>query len=107
MFRRGSKDPTASPPPATTPPAQVMEELRSAIADLKDEVETATQAKRYAYENLKKQLEVNDATQKALETTRKELMDTLARQSAEVPVMTAPTPRGSTQLRIELGGGVS
>ena len=105
MFRRGSKDPTASPPPATTPPAQVIEELRSAIADLKDEVETATQAKRYAYENLKKQLEVNDATQKALETTRKELMDTLARQSAEVPVMTAPTPRGSTQLRIELGGG--
>jgi chromosome segregation ATPase len=114
MFsRRGSKEPSVSPPPAGTPPSQIIDELKGAVADLKDELETAQQAKRYAYDNLKKQIEGTEKLELELTGLRKELEESknsylilLAKQSAEVPVMTAPSPNGSSKLRIDLDGDI-
>lgn len=63
MFRGGGGK------PATTPPGQIIEELTAAIADLKDELENAKEAKRYALENLRVQLEANESLEKKLSET--------------------------------------
>jgi chromosome segregation ATPase len=79
-----------------TPPAQVIEELTAAIADLKDELENAKEAKRFAQENLKSQMIANETLEEEIKRSRNELIELLARQQAEMPVMTAPSPNGGT-----------
>lgn len=110
MFSRRSSAVASSPKQSGTPPAQVIEELKAAIADLKDELETAQQAKRYAFDTLKKQIERSDkleaelvASRRELDNAKNEVLHILAQQSAEVPVMTAPSPNGSSKLRVDLG----
>lgn len=110
MFSRRSSAVASSPKQAGTPPVQVIEELKAAIADLKDELDTAQQAKRYAFDNLKKQIEGNEkleaelvASRRELDNAKNEVLHILAQQSAEVPVMTAPSPNGSSKLRVDLG----
>lgn len=89
-------------PQPGTPPAQVIEELTAAIADLKDELATAKEAKRYAQENLKVQMAANEALESDMAKTRSELIEMLAKQQAEMPVMTAPSPTGgTTKIRID------
>jgi chromosome segregation ATPase len=100
FFRRASK--TASD---ITPPIVVIEELKTEIADLKDELESATQAKRFATETLKSQMEANSKTEEELKKVRGELLELIARQQAEIPVMAAPTPNGSSRMRLELEDG--
>lgn len=110
MFSRRSSAVASSPKQSGTPPVQVIEELKAAIADLKDELETAQQAKRYAFDTLKKQIERSDkleaelvASRRELDNAKNEVLHILAQQSAEVPVMTAPSPNGSSKLRVDLG----
>ena len=79
-----------------TPPAQVIEELTAAVADLKDELENAKEAKRFAQENLKSQMIANETLEEEIKRSRNELIELLARQQAEMPVMTAPSPNGGT-----------
>jgi chromosome segregation ATPase len=100
FFRRASK--TASD---ITPPIVVIEELRNEIADLKDELESATQAKKFATETLKAQIETNSMIEHELDQVRAELHEVLARQQAEVPVMAAPSPNGSNRIRLDLADG--
>ena len=102
FFRRASK--TASD---ITPPIVVIEELKSEIADLKDELQSAIQAKKFATETLKSQLELNGKTELELVSVRKELLELLARQQAEVPVMAAPSPNGSNRIILDSGELVS
>jgi chromosome segregation ATPase len=100
FFRRASK--TASD---ITPPIVMIEELKTEIADLKDELESATQAKKFATDTLKAHLEANAKTEQELSQVRAELLELLARQQAEIPVMAAPSPNGSNRIRLELEEG--
>ena len=96
-----------------TPPIQVIEELKGAIADLKDELANALQAKQYAKDDLRQQLAVQERTEAELASARRELdsaraqlLEAIARQQAEVPVMAAPSPNGTARIRLETEEGV-
>jgi chromosome segregation ATPase len=102
FFRRASK--TASD---ITPPIVLIEELKTDIADLKDELESAIQAKKFATETLKSQMDANARTEQELTAVRAELLEVLARQQAEVPVMAAPSPNGSNRIMLGTGELVS
>ncbi|TEB19865.1 hypothetical protein C9890_0148 [Perkinsus sp. BL_2016] len=100
FFRRASK--TASD---ITPPIVLIEELKGEIADLKDELQSAIEAKKFATETLKANIEANSQTEAELAKVRRELLEFLARQQAEVAVMAAPSPNGTSRIRIELEDG--